>query len=154
MLRTLAFITLRQWRIHKLRTALTLLGIAVGVAAYFAVRTANVTLIDSLRITVEKIAGRATLQVSAGETGFPEEVLETVRATSGVLVAEPVIEVIAHTAFPDEGNLLIAGVDTTGDQEIRQYQWEESETEIGDPLVYLAQPDSMMVSRTFAERHG
>ncbi|MBI3949204.1 MAG: FtsX-like permease family protein [Acidobacteria bacterium] len=154
MLRTLVFITLRQWRIHKLRTALTLLGIALGVAVYFAVRTANVTLIDSLNVTVEKISGRATLQVTAGEAGFPEEILETVRATPGVVVAEPVIEVIAHTAFPDEGNLLIAGVDTTGDQEIREYQWEESESEVGDPLVYLAQPDSISVSRAFAERHG
>lgn len=154
MLRTLTFITLRQWRIHKLRTTLTLLGIALGVAVYFAVRTANITIIDSLNVTVEKISGRATLQVTAGEAGFPEEVLETVRATPGVLVAEPAIEVIAHTAFKDEGNILIVGVDTTGDQEIREYQWEESETEIGDPLVYLAQPDSIMVSRAFAERHG
>jgi putative ABC transport system permease protein len=154
MLRTLTFITLRQWRIHKLRTGLTLLGIALGVAVYFAVRTANITIIDSLNVTVEKISGRATLQVTAGEAGFPEEVLETVRATPGVLVAEPAIEVIAHTAFKDEGNILIAGVDTTGDQEIREYQWEESETEVGDPLVYLAQPDSIMISRAFAERHG
>ncbi len=154
MLQTLTFITLRQWRVHKLRTVLTLLGIALGVAVYFAVRTANITLIDSLNVTVEKISGRATLQITAGEAGFPEEILETVRATPGVRVAEPVIEVIAHTAFANEGNILIAGVDTTGDQEIREYQWEESGSEIGDPLVYLAQPDSIMVSRTFAERHG
>jgi putative ABC transport system permease protein len=154
MLRTLTAITFRQWRIHKLRTALTLLGIALGVAVYFAVRTANIAIIDSLNVTVAKISGRATLQVTAGEAGFPEEVLETVRATPGVLIAEPVIEVIAHTAFPDEGNLLIAGIDTTGDQEIREYQWEESETQMGDPLVYLAQPDSIMISRTFADRHG
>lgn len=154
MLRTLTFITLRQWRIHKLRTGLTLLGIALGVAVYFAVHTANITIIDSLNVTVEKVSGRATLQVTAGEAGFPEEVLETVRATPGVRVAEPVIEVIAHTAFDEDVNMLIVGVDTTGDQEIRQYQWDESETEIGDPLVYLAQPDSIMISRAFAERHG
>jgi putative ABC transport system permease protein len=154
MVPTLVFITLRQWRIHKLRTALTLLGIALGVAVYFAVRTANITLIDSLNTTVEKISGRATLQVTAGEAGFPEEILETIRATPGVQIAEPVIEVIAHTAFADEGSILIAGVDTTGDQEIREYQWDESQSEVGDPLVYLAQPDSIMVSRTFAERHG
>jgi len=38
-----------------------------------------------------------------------------------VQLAEPVIEVIVHTAFQDEGNLMILGVDTTGDQQLRQY---------------------------------
>jgi len=154
MTRALAFITLRQWRIHKLRLALTILGIGLGVAAFFAVRTANTTLLNSLQVTVEKLAGKATLQITAGESGFPEEILEIVRSTPGVVIAEPVIEVIAHTAFPDEGNILIVGVDATGDTELRQYQFDESQTEIGDPLVYLAQPDSIMISRTFAEKHN
>ncbi len=154
MLQVLVFITLRQWRIHKLRTALTLVGIALGVAVYFAVRTANVTLIDSLKLTAEKISGRATLQVSAGESGIAEETLEIVRSVPGVAVAEPVIEVIAHTGFSEQGNILIAGVDITGDREIHQYQFDESHEDLGDPLLYLAQPDSIMISRAFGERHG
>jgi putative ABC transport system permease protein len=152
MLQSLILITLRQWRIHKLRTALTLLGIALGVAVNFSVRTANVTLLESLKVTMEKISGRATLQVTAAESGFPEENLETVQATPGVLVAEPVIEVLAHNVVPERGNLLIVAVDSVGDQKIREYQWEESE--VSDPLVYLAQPDSIIVSRAFAERHN
>ena len=122
---------------------------------FFAVRTANATLLDSLTLTVERLAGKSTLQKSlAGETGFPEQVLETVRSTPGVQIAEPVIEVIAHTGFEEEGNLLIMGVDTTGDQQLRQYQFDQSQTQISDPLVYLAQPNSIMVSRSFADRHG
>jgi putative ABC transport system permease protein len=154
MFSTLAFVTLEQWRQHKLRAALTLIGIALGVSVFFAVRTANQTLLGSLKLTIEKLAGKATLQISAGEAGFPEEILDTVRSTPGVKIAEPVIEVIAHTAFPDEGSLMIVGVDTTGDRELREYQFDESQSEIGDPLVYLAQPDSVLISRTFAEKHG
>ena len=147
-------ISLRQWWHHRLRLFLTAMGIALGVAVFFAIRTANVTLLDSLRITVEKVAGKATLQITAGETGFPEEVLDKVRATSGVKVAEPIIEVIARTAFAEEGNLLILGVDTAGDQQLRDYQFEKSKTEISDPLVFLAQPNSILLSRAFADRHG
>src|ERR1035438_4802580 len=114
----------RQWRTHGLRVIMTTLGIALGVAVFFAVRTANAALLDSLTLTVERLAGKSTLEVTAGETGFPEAILDTVRDTPGVQLAEPVIEVIVHTAFQDEGNLLILGVDTTGDQQLRQYEFD------------------------------
>lgn len=154
MLSALISITLRQWKVHKLRTTLTIISISLGVAVFFAVITANTTLLSSLHSTVEKMAGKATLQVTSGESGFPEEVLEQVRTTKGVKIAEPVIEVIAQTAFPDEGNIMIIGVDTAGDRELREYQFDESASDIGDPLVYIAQPDSILVSRKFLERHG
>jgi len=147
-------ISSRQWRTHGLRVVMTTLGIALGVAVFFAVRTANAALLDSLSATVERLAGKSTLEITSGETGFPEEVLDTVRATPGVQLAEPVIEVIVHTAFVDEGNLLILGVDTTGDQQLRQYEFDRSQTEIADPLTYLAQPNSILLSRSFADRHG
>ena len=147
-------ISLQQWWNHRLRLVLTTMGIALGVAVFFAIRTANVTLLDSLRVTVEKVAGKATLQITAGETGFPEDILEQVRATRGVKLAEPIIEVIARTAFAEEGNLLILGVDTAGDQQLRDYQFDKSKTEISDPLVFLAQPNSILLSRAFADRHG
>lgn len=154
MIPALLHVALRQWGTHRLRVAMTTLGIALGVSVFFAIRTANAALLDSLTLTVERLAGKSTLEVSAGETGFPEETLETVRATPGVQLAEPVIEVIVHTAFQDEGNLLILGVDTTGDQQLREYEFDRSQTQIADPLTYLAQPNSIILSRAFADRHG
>ena len=45
---------------------MTTLGIALGVAVFFAIRTANAALLDSLTLTVERLAGKSTLEVSAG----------------------------------------------------------------------------------------
>lgn len=154
MIPALGQVTSRQWSSHRLRTLLTVLGIALGVAVLFAVRTANVTLLSSLTMTIEKLAGRATLQIVGDEGGFPESVWEVVRDTPGVRVAQPVIEVLANTAMADEGNLLIVGVDMLGDRELREYQFDEEGSEIADPLLALAQPDSILLSRKFAERHG
>jgi len=154
MFGALGLVTFKQWRWHRFRVLLTTLGIALGVAVFFAIRTGNATLLDSLRATVEKLAGRATLQVSAGESGFPEKVLATVRATPGVLVAEPVIEAMAQTSFAEEGALLILGVDTEGDRQLRDFQFDRTQTRIADPLAFLAQPNSILLSRTFADRHG
>lgn len=154
MFAALWHITFNQWRTHWLRVALTTLGIALGVAVFFAIRTGNATLLDSLRATVEKLAGKATLQITAGESGFSEKVLDTVRATPGVQLAEPVIETLVQTSFNDEGALLVLGVDTAGDQQLRDYQFDRTQTQISDPLVFLAQPNSILLSRAFAERHG
>ena len=147
-------ISSRQWRTHRLRVAMTTMGIALGVAVFFAVRTANAALLESLTLTVERLAGKSTLEVSAGEAGFPEAALDIVRDTPGVQLAEPVIQVIAHTAFQDEGNLMILGVDTTGDQQLRQYDFDRSASQIADPLTYLAEPNSILLSRAFSDRHG
>ena len=154
MLGSLWFLTFRQWHSHRLRVALTVLGIALGVSVFFAIRTTNATLLDSLKLTVEKLAGKSTLQVTSGESGFPEEILDKVRATPGVAIAEPVIEVVAHTQFDDHGTLLILGVDTASDQKLRDYQFDRSKIDVVDPLVFVAQPDSILISRAFAERHG
>ncbi len=153
MLPVMADITWKQWRSHRLRTFLTLLGIALGVSVLFAVRTANLTLLASLNVTIEKLAGKATLQIVGDEGGFPESVWETVKDVPGVYIAQPVIEVLGNTAFEDEGNLMIVGVDMLGDRELREYQFDEEGSEIADPLVALAQPDSILISRFFAEKH-
>ncbi len=154
MFGALWLITFKQWRAHRLRVALTTLGIALGVAVFFAIRTGNATLLDSLHGTVEKLAGKATLQITAGESGFSEKVLDTVRATPGVQLAEPVIETMVQTSFADEGTLLVLGVDTAGDHELRDYQFDNTQTKIADPLVFLAQPNSILLSTAFADRHG
>ena len=153
MLSALLSVTFKQWRTHRLRLAFTVLGIALGVSVFFAVKTANLTLLGSLKTTVEKLAGKATLQVASGESGFPEEVLDVVRETPGVMIAEPVVETLAKTAFDPPGNILIVGTDTTGDQSIREYQFDESQMELNDPLVYLSEPFSILVSRKFADRY-
>lgn len=154
MVGALAFVTTRQWALHKLRLGLTLMGIALGVAVFFAVRTANTTLVNSLATTVEKLAGRATLQVSAGEASLPEELLTTVRQTPDVLLAEPVIEKVVQTALPDAASLLVMGMDTGSDLKLYEGEFDEAGLEISNPLAFSERPDSIAVSRPFADRYG
>lgn len=139
-------------RKHKLRMLLTLAGIMLGVAVFVGMHTANLTIQSAFQRTVDRIAGKAQLQVSAGETGFPEEVLERVQSSREVSAASPVIEAALSTS---QGTLLVLGVDMTGDASLREYDLEgEDEDVIDDPLIFLAQPDSMIVSRQFAQKAG
>jgi len=133
---------------------MTVLSIALGVAACFAIDTSNRALLDSLSTTVQRLAGNATLQITAGESGVPETLLDKIRQTPGVQLAEPVIEVIAHTEIPGDSGLLILGIDNSTDSRLRQFEFDRSQTEISDPLLFLAQPNSILLSRSFAVRNG
>ena len=150
----LTLVTIRQWGLHKLRFALTLAGIALGVAVFFAVRTANTTLVGSLATTVEKLAGQATLQVSAGEASFPADVLRTVRGTPGVKLSEPVMERVVQTALPDGTNLLVLGMDTGSNLKLYEGEFDQAGLEISNPLAFTERSDSIAISRPFAERYG
>lgn len=142
-------------RRHLLRTALTTAGIVLGVAVFVGMNTANRSVLSAFSRTVDRIAGRAQLQVLAGGIGFSEDVLERVQDHPCVSTAVPVIEVVVETNLRAQGSLLILGVDLAGDRSLRDYELDEGEDDaIDDPLVFLAQADSIMLARDFADRNG
>jgi putative ABC transport system permease protein len=142
-------------RRHLLRWALTVAGIVLGVAVFMAMNTANQSVQAAFADTVNRIAGSTQLQVSSGEFGLDESVLEQVQAVPEVGVAVPVIEATVESGIPGQGSLLILAVDMTGDRNLRDYEFDAGEEAIiDDPLVFLAQPDSLMVTREFAARNG
>src|SRR5438093_6833355 len=150
----LRLISWPYFRKHVLRTMLTVAGIVLGVAVFVGMHTANESVLTAFSTTVDRIAGKTELQVTAGEAGFDEDVLEKVQAAGTVRVAVPVVEAVVDTRMKGEGNLLILGVDMTGDRSLRAYDLESGdETVIDDPLVFLAQPDSLILSREFAEKN-
>jgi len=83
---------------RPVRTAMTILGIALGVAVSMAIRTANVEVLRSFEEAVVTVAGRATLQVSGGELGLDERVITMLRSQPGVVSASPVLQQQAQVA--------------------------------------------------------
>jgi putative ABC transport system permease protein len=148
-------LSLPYLRKHLFRWMLTIAGIVLGVAVFVAMHIANQSVLSAFDKTVDQIAGATQLQITSGEFGFDEAVLEKVQAVPEVEVAVPVIEALAETGFQNQGNILILGVDMTGDRSLRDYELDSAEEAIiDDPLVFLAQPDSLMVTREFAARNG
>jgi putative ABC transport system permease protein len=142
-------------RRHLLRWVLTIGGIVLGVALLVAMYTANRSVIEAFNNTVDRIAGKTQLQVSAGDSGFPEEILERVQSAPEVRAAAPVIEQVVDSGMTGQGKLMILAVDMTGDRSLRDYDLEGGDEEImDDPLVFLAQPDSLIVTREFALHNG
>ncbi|TRZ99709.1 MAG: ABC transporter permease, partial [Nitrospiraceae bacterium] len=143
------------------RTALTVGGVALGVAVYVAVATANVEILRSFEQAILGVAGRTTLQVS-GNTGvaggFDETIIEAVSHADGVLLATPVIEVSAiwrpTPPAPTAPVILpILGVDLLAESSVRDYRVIEESGKETDWERYL-EPDAIFLGRKLAERHG
>lgn len=151
----LKLISWQYVRKHLLRSLLTIAGIVLGVAVFVGMHTANQSVLTAFTQTVDRIAGATQLQITAGEAGFEEEVLERVQNIPEVRVAVPVIEAVATPETRSKGNLLILAVDMTGDRSLREYALEDGDDSfIEDPLVFLAQPDSIMITQEFAAENG
>ncbi len=96
----LRLITWPYVRKHVLRSMLTVAGIVLGVAVWVAIHTANQSVLLVFRKTVDRVAGATELQVTAGEAGLDEEILEKVQSVPEVRVAVPVIEAEVDTGPP------------------------------------------------------
>jgi putative ABC transport system permease protein len=83
---------------RPLRSFLTILGIALGVAVLSASLTLGAALDQAVARTVRDMVGRADLRVTSFlETGLSDSSVETISTADGVLDAAPVIE---HRTFP------------------------------------------------------
>ena len=141
-------------RKHLLRYALSVVGIALGIGIAVALQGGTQTVLSDFRQTVDQIAGSCQLQVAAGEAGVPEAFIEKLQALPQVRAASPVIEALAETDVAAT-RLLIVGLDITGDAAMRPWLFRtgEGSAEI-DPIAFIAQPDSLLMTRSFAAGHG
>ena len=107
MTRALYAITRRHLLASPVRTALTVVGIVLGVAVAVAIQTANVDVLKSFEQSVIAIAGHATVQVSGGELGLDERLIEEVDRHRDVVSSMPVIQLTARVVEgPNQARLL------------------------------------------------
>lgn len=95
---------------HPLLTALSVLGIALGVAVVVSIDLANESAIKAFASSRRAVTGEATHQIVAGPAGIPEALFTRLVRELGV-VAAPVVE--GHVASPRSPGraLLLLGVD-------------------------------------------
>jgi putative ABC transport system permease protein len=158
MARLVASVSIPRMRMHPLRTALTLSGVALGVAILLAVGIVSNSVLRAIHATIDDLAGKAELQITGGNSGFDESLLERVRAVPGVAHATGVLQQIVRVedAQAHSERLLVLGVDFLDgdDAYFRDYHSRELEALRHDPLPFLNSTTHILLSREFAERFG
>src|SRR5262245_17810940 len=137
------------------RMALSVLAIGLAVGLVVAIRLMNTAVLASFLDTVDAMGGRATLSITAvAGSSFPDSLAGTVAGVRGVKLAVPLV---SSFAFPDDdsGELLtVHGVDFTHDEDVRLYHEGDADQLLDDPLVFLNDAHSVMLTREYARAHG
>ncbi|HVE71136.1 MAG TPA: FtsX-like permease family protein [Thermoanaerobaculia bacterium] len=135
---------------EKSRTALTILGIAVGVAVVVAIQLANQSALRAFRESVDAIAGRANWQIVPDIDPLDENVLLSLKPlwNQGARFA-PVIDV--EGLMNERTPIRVLAVDLLSDLHFRDYQY--AKIELSD-FYTLFQPDALILPAPFARTHG
>jgi putative ABC transport system permease protein len=148
-----------SWRFlrrNATRWVLTVVALGSGVALVCAIELTSGAAFEAFAEIVDTMAGRAALQITAGDgEPFPEDVSTVAGAVPGVEIAVPVVSAAAFTTDGSGEQLSIYGVDITNDAAVRVYEPAGTDgTAVDDPLVFLSRPDSVIVTAEFAARRS
>ena len=159
---------------EPMRTALTILGIAVGVAVVVAIALSNQSALRAFSESVDAVAGRANYQI-VSDVGLSEDVLRALQPFwpkgvrfAPVIDAEGVVDVPAERRRPggwpggvppptEQIPVRLLGVDLLSDLHFRDYRYASvvtSNQESAATYLSLFSNDSVVVPASFAHEHA
>lgn len=143
----------RHLRRHPLLALLNILSVALGVAVYLATQIANHSANRAFAATVDLVAGKAELEITAPIGNLPETCFPMVAATSGIFAATPVVRgLVTLPDFPGE-YLQILGIDVFTNAPFRTFDPTGFDAGDLDIQRWLSPPGSIALSEEFVTRH-
>jgi putative ABC transport system permease protein len=127
-----------------------MVGVALGVAAFIAVRTANVEVLRSFEGSVATVSGAATLEIIGSDEALDETLISGLRQLPGIVSADPVVAVEARIANgPRLGrHLPLLGVDLI--EVLSRQRLTIRNTQSSAGLERLLEPDRLFIGQEFA----
>jgi putative ABC transport system permease protein len=106
---------------HPLLMALSILGVALGVAVVVAIDLANTSATEAFRLSSEAVTGRATHSITGSRDLLDERVYRELRLSGSIREAAPIID--GYVSVPrDPGRTLqVIGVDPLVEGPFRAY---------------------------------
>ncbi len=145
-------LVLRPLAKDRLRFALTVSGIAVGVATMAAIRLANASVLSSFSETVDFVAGKASITILADGPGIPEETLERLAWLRGIgATLAPAITETAAAGAKDGEVVEVLGIDPLADANAREYRFADEGKR--EEIFSIFEEESLLITSAFAERH-
>ncbi|MFN2623204.1 MAG: ABC transporter permease [Chthoniobacterales bacterium] len=144
---------LRYLRRHPLLGLLNILSVALGVSVYLATQIANQSANRAFAASVDLVAGKAELEITAPTGRLPETVLPQVARVAGVSAATPMVE--GFVSLPDfpRDYLEILGIDVFTNAPFRTFDPSNFDASEFDIERWLGPPGAIAVSEEFVNQH-
>ncbi|MDY6970790.1 MAG: FtsX-like permease family protein, partial [Thermodesulfobacteriota bacterium] len=153
-LRIVKILSLRYFLRTKGRNLLVIIGVALGVALYVSIKTANISIIRSFEKSLDSVTGKADLSVFGNELGFSEDIYPLLVDQDGIAAATPVIWGTGHLEGRGGDILLIHGVDLLIDPMVRHYSLVTTEDSPENLLRKILNPGNILLTEKFVQRYG
>jgi putative ABC transport system permease protein len=152
---------LRRLLAEPIRGALSVSGIALGVAVVLAIQIANQSALGGFRAALDTMAGKTSLEIVGAGVGVDERALAGLAWLGDWGEVSPVIEGEAM-ALRDDGRaeaVRVLGIDILKDQPFREYRMLQTATGATELrpvqlLTLLVEPDAAIITEAFARRRG
>jgi len=152
---------LRRLLKERLRSLLTVAGVALGIAVVVAIRLANESSVSGFAAALDAMTGAASLEIVGPAGGLDELRLAEIPWLERFGLVSPVIEgdALARPAAGEPEAVRVLGVDILRDRPFRDYELLEYADGARQPtpqefLSLLSDPDSVVLTAAFARRHG
>jgi putative ABC transport system permease protein len=130
------WLVLRYLTQHRLLAALNIASVALGVAVYLAIQIANHSANRAFAASVDVVAGKTHLQVTAPTTGLADEIFPLVARQPGIAAATPLVRgPVTLPDFPGE-YLDLLGIDIFSNEPYRTFDV----TDLGAVAAPLSSP--------------
>jgi len=144
----------RHLRRHPLLAALNILSVALGVAVYLATQIANHSANRAFASTVDMVAGKAELQITAPAGNLPETVFPEVASATGISAATPLLRgLVTLPDFPGE-YLEILGIDIFTNAPFRTFEPTDFDAGNFDLQQWLGGRGTIAVTEEFVAKHN
>ncbi|MDQ6623596.1 MAG: FtsX-like permease family protein [Verrucomicrobiota bacterium] len=145
---------LRHLARHRLLALLNLASVALGVAVYLAIQIANQSANRAFAATIDVVAGKAELQITAPGLGLPDEIFPAVARTPGISAATPLVRgLVTLPDFPGE-YLQVLGLDIFTNEPFRTFALTDfAGAHEFDVQRWLGDPDAIAISESLAREH-
>jgi putative ABC transport system permease protein len=145
----------------RIRSAVTVLGVALGVAVVVAIQLTNASSVRGFATALETVAGKTSLEIAGVGPGFDELLLADLGWLRQHGEVSPVVEgdAVVRAQGGGEESVRILGVDVLRDRSFRDYQLIEFGERRRQPrteelLSLLVDPSSVILTEKLASRHG
>ncbi|MBK7975382.1 MAG: FtsX-like permease family protein [Deltaproteobacteria bacterium] len=152
------FVSLRHLFTRPVRSTLTLLGVAFGVALVIGMRATNESVLDAFDQLSDRAAGKADLEIVGDEAGIDMSLLEVLDDHREV--AKHFAGRIEQTSYL-KGNggkpglrVLVLGVDFFGDLDFLPFKTAKGPDVFGDAISFVNTPGAVLISETLARDQG
>ncbi len=132
--------------------ALSILGVAVGVAVVVGIDLANTSARTAFKLSTETVAGRATHALVAGNGQLSDSVFTSLRVDVGYRDSAPAIEGSVRMGAPDGQVVQVLGIDPLAEEPFRSFTGgPQSNLNLGRfmgqvPAVLLSEPTASRLS--------